>query len=71
MNKFLSSETFKFWENQRNQYVTHEKIYIKCKVIENYKRHLFSDDSHLLDLLSSIKASKMNRHGKFFKRIAR
>ena len=35
MNKFLSLETFKFWENQRNQYVAHEKIYIKCRVIRS------------------------------------
>ena len=35
MNKFLSLETFKLWENQRNQYVAHEKIYIKCRVIRS------------------------------------
>ena len=61
---FLSSETFKFWDNQRNQYVTHEKkyIYIKCGVIENYTRHLFPDDRNLLELMSHMKAINMDRH---------
>lgn len=43
-----------------------KKNNIKYGVIENYKMHLFPDDSHLLDLMSSIKAIKMNRHRKFF-----